>query len=257
MDAWVATLHPEDLERVKSAIQAHLNEAVRYDLEYRVRRKDGVYRWWSARGAATRTPDGKPLRWFGSVTDITDRKRMEAELRASEERFRTIFERAGVGVALVGLDGRWMDINAKLCEILLYPREEMLQKSFQEVTFPDDLASDLELVRRTMIGEIPGYKMEKRYVRKDGSIAWVLLSVALVRSADGQPKHFISVVEDLTARKEAEAAITQQLDELRRWQEVMLDREDRVQELKQEVNGLAARLGLPLKYPSQAAGAER
>ena len=86
LDGWAASVHPEDLERTMAAIQAHLEGRAPYAIEYRVRRKDGVYRWWSARGAVARTPDGKPIRWIGSITDITERKRAEEDATAAGRR---------------------------------------------------------------------------------------------------------------------------------------------------------------------------
>lgn len=182
---------------------SHLQHVGRYDHV----RKDGSIMIGEVTSVALLDQAGQPIKILGVARDITERERSHAAVEASEMRFRTIFEQAGVGVALVGLDGKWMDVNDRLCQILRYPREELLQRTFQDITYAEDLESDLELVRQTIAGEIPGYTMEKRYMRRDGLIAWALLTVSLVRSADGQALHFISVIEDLTARKEAELAL--------------------------------------------------
>ena len=97
----------------------------------------------------------------------------EAGIRESEQRFRTTFENAAVGIAHVAADGRWLLVNKRFCEILGYSREEMAGKTFQDLTHPEDLAADLILVNRMIAGEIPQYSLEKRYIRKDGSIVWV------------------------------------------------------------------------------------
>ncbi|HLK54925.1 MAG TPA: PAS domain S-box protein [Chthonomonadaceae bacterium] len=131
---------------------------------------------------------------------------MNAELAASETLFRAIFELAAVGIARVAPDGSWLDVNHKLCEIVGYTREEMLAKTFQDITHPEDLNTDLAYIRQMLAGEIQSYSVEKRFFHKDGSIVWINLTVTLVRES-GQPKYFISVVEDITANKRAEEAL--------------------------------------------------
>ena len=135
------------------------------------------------------------------------RRRHELSLRESEELNRATFDQAAVGIAHVGTDGRCLRVNDKLCAIVGYPREELLRLTFQDITHPDDLETDLEHVRQVLAGEITTYTMEKRYFRKDRSLVWVNLTVSLVRTAAGEPRHFISVVEDITERKRAEEAL--------------------------------------------------
>ena len=132
------------------------------------------------------------------------RKVADQQLRESEEVNRATFEQAGVGIAHVGTDGRWLRVNDKLCAILGYPREELMQLTFQSITHPDDLETDLDLMRQILSGGISNYSMAKRYFRKDRSLVWANLTVSLVRNEAGGPKHFISVVEDITERKRAE-----------------------------------------------------
>ena len=134
----------------------------------------------------------------------------EALLRESEARFRATFEQAAVGMAHVAPDGRWLRVNQRLCEIVGYGREELLARTFGDVTHPDDLAADWDLAQRLLSGEAERYQMEKRYRRGDGSVVWARLSVSLVRDeATGAPLYFISAVEDIDARKRAEAALAQ------------------------------------------------
>jgi PAS domain S-box-containing protein len=207
LDGWAAALHPEDLKPTMAAVRAHMEKRAPYAVEYRIRRKDGVYRWWAERGAASRTPDGKPVWWIGSVTDITERKRAEAALAESEEQFRATFEQAGVGIAQVGVDGRWLLVNQRLCDIVGYSPEELSFRTFHEITHPADLEKSVDHVRRLLAGEINTYTLEKRYIRKDRSIVPVNLTVSLVREAAGRPKHFIALFEDITDRKLAEAEL--------------------------------------------------
>lgn len=115
------------------------------------------------------------------------------------------FHGAPIGIALVGLDGTWLKVNRAVCDMTGYSEEELRQKTFQMITHPDDLDADLELVRRVIEGEIKNYEMEKRYFRADGSTIWALLAVSLVRAPDGSPAYFVSHIQDITARKEAQA----------------------------------------------------
>ena len=133
-----------------------------------------------------------------------ERRRAEQALRESEERFRVTFEQAAVGIAHVGLDGSWLRVNQRLCDIVGYSREELLEKTFQEITHPEDLETDLAYVHQMLSGEIPTYSMEKRYIRKNDGIIWINLTVSLMHEPSGEPKYFISVVEDITERKRAE-----------------------------------------------------
>jgi PAS domain S-box-containing protein len=140
-------------------------------------------------------------------TNALTRKRAEQALRESEELSRATFEQAAVGIAHVGLDGRWLRVNDKLCDIVGYGREELLRRTFQEVTHPADLEADLDLVSQVLAGAIRTYSMEKRYVRRDGSLVWANLTVSLARNEAGEPRHFISVLEDITERRRGEEAL--------------------------------------------------
>lgn len=125
------------------------------------------------------------------------------DLRESERRFRATFENAAVGIAHVAPDGSWLRVNDKLCEVTGYSREELLTKTFQDITHPDDLQRDIALAARVLAGEIPNYSMEKRYFHKTGDVVWINLTVSLVRKANGAPDHFVSIVEDIDERKRA------------------------------------------------------
>ncbi len=126
------------------------------------------------------------------------------DLRMSEERFRMTFEQAAVGVAHVALDGIFLRINQRFCDIVGYSREEMLTRTFQDITHPDDLDTDVEYVRQVLADEIKTYSMEKRYFKKDGEVVWINLTVSLLREDNGKPRYFIAVVADICERKQAE-----------------------------------------------------
>jgi PAS domain S-box-containing protein len=146
--------------------------------------------------------------YTGIIRDITERKRVEEALRQSEEQFRAIFEVASVGVAQSDIrTGRFLRVNQKLCAITGYAAADLLQRRFSEITHPDDRQSDWEAFQRVVRGEQPDYHMEKRYVRKDGSLVWVNVNMTIIRDAAGQPTRTVTMIEDITQRKLAEAAM--------------------------------------------------
>ncbi len=131
-------------------------------------------------------------------------------LSENEERFRNTFEQAAVGITHTAPDGRFLMLNQRFCDIVGYTRNEMLTRTFQDITHPDDLEADLAQFQQVLENTLQTYSMEKRYVRKDGSFVWVDLTVSLVREATGDPKYFIGVIADITDRKRAEEKIQQQ-----------------------------------------------
>jgi len=133
----------------------------------------------------------------------------DSERLQSELRFRATFEQAAIGIAHLAPDGHWLRVNQRLCQMLGYPREELIQLTFQDVTHPDDLENDLDLTQQLLSGELSRLNMEKRYVRRDGSTLWANLSATLVRHTNGEPHYFISVVEDIGLRKQQEQALRQ------------------------------------------------
>ena len=128
-----------------------------------------------------------------------------ASISDTDARFRAIFKNAAVGIARVALDGRFLEVNERLCEILGYTSDELLTKTFGDITHPEDLETDLRGMKRMLAGEVATYLREKRYRRTDGSVVWANLTVSLAQKADGSPDYFISIIEDISARRQAEA----------------------------------------------------
>ena len=135
---------------------------------------------------------------------IAEQERISHALRESEEHFRNAFDHAAIGMALVSTDGRWLQVNESLCQIVGYSEEELLAMRFQSVTHPDDLGHNLTEAYRLLEGRIVNSTMEKRYIHKKGHTVWVTLSASIVRTAQGAPLHFITQVQDITERKLAE-----------------------------------------------------
>ncbi|MBX6365196.1 MAG: PAS domain S-box protein [Gemmatimonadetes bacterium] len=202
---WLDGVHPDDRERVVAA--AMRNRDAAFEIEYRVVRPDGEVRWVRDRGFPARDGRGALLRVAGVAEDITERKRAELALRESEQRFRAIFEQARIGIALSSIDGRLVDCNRALAEMLGYSREELRQLHFSEVTVLADLPRELAMAGSLLRGERESYTLEKRYVRKDGEIVHAHLTVSLMSDADGTPVHVVVLVEDITERTRIEEAL--------------------------------------------------
>jgi PAS domain S-box-containing protein len=212
-------------------------------------RADGTEYWlrWDER--PWRDPQGAVGGVLIYSEDITGRKRAQIGLHASEEVNRVTFERAPVGMVHAAPDGRLLRVNARLCQMLGYGRDELVELTFQAITHPDDLAAGLALTRETLIGRREGFGVEKRYLRKDGTPLWASVTVSLIRDDRGEPSHFIAVIQDIGEAKAAEGRLRAQLAELRAWQQTMLEREERVMALKLEVNALLADQGRAARYP--------
>ena len=136
--------------------------------------------------------------------------------------FQSAFEFAAIGMALVSPEGKWLRVNRSICKITGYSEAELLKRTFQDITHPDDLEPDLENVRKMLAGEINTYQMEKRYFHKDGTIVWVLLSVSLMRTKSIEPLFFISQIQDITRQKTSEQRLAKATREIKRLQQRLL-----------------------------------
>jgi diguanylate cyclase (GGDEF)-like protein/PAS domain S-box-containing protein len=172
------------------------------------RRKDGVDIDVSLTLSPIHDQHGVVVGASTIVRDVTQARIMRAKLRASEELFRTTVDNAPVGIAIVGPDGRWLRVNRILCQLTGYSEDELVGKSFDSISHPDDLKSDLEQRRLLMEGKISSYEIEKRLIRADGETLWGLVAVSLVRSPEGAPVRLVCQMLDITQRKH-------QQDELR------------------------------------------
>ena len=171
------------------------------------RRRDGSRIYVDLSAAPLRDQGGQVIGATSIARDVTDQHRLEVDLEQSEARFRETFDEAPIGVALVGPNGRWLEVNRALCEIVGYSEAELLALTFQDLSHPDDLDADLQRLGQVLTGEIQTYQMEKRYFHKDGHTIWAKLSVSLIRDERGTPLHFVSHIEDITRAKAAESAL--------------------------------------------------
>jgi PAS domain S-box-containing protein/putative nucleotidyltransferase with HDIG domain len=239
-------VHEEDRARVARLLDEARAGSSGHDVELRVSHRDGSTFWAAVSWQPIFAPDGAPMGFRTSVRDITDRKRVEqvlrqardelemrvqdrtaelaqinealqaeiterkrteVALRESEERFRTAFTEAPVGMVLATPDARFVQVNQAFCNILGYTEQELRTRTFLEITHPDDRENNRRLIGRMLAGEIPSIAIEKRYLAKSGAIVWVQSSVSLLRDGQGRPIHIIGLVQDISERKRAEGEI--------------------------------------------------
>lgn len=190
----------------RSGILKRLEEQVELrDIEMVLRRKDGELRQVLA-SFEVLEEQGEPS-LLTTLVDVTERYQMEKQLRESENRFRSAFHDAATGMAVVAPDGRLLDVNASVCKMFGYSRDELLALRIHHITHPDDLEADLAKVQQLLSGQLTSYQLEKRYLHKEGHVVWGLLSGSVVRHEDGSAKYLIAQVQDITARKHYEEQV--------------------------------------------------
>jgi diguanylate cyclase len=193
--------------------QAAGGEFVRFEAEHPL--ADGTLATIDFSLTPIRDESGAVVLLVPEGRDVTDRKRAEDALRVSEGRFRGAFDNAPIGMALVATSGQFLKVNRALSDILGYPPDELLTTDFQTLTHPADLASDLANVGKVLAGEIPRYQIEKRYFHKNGRTVYAVLAVSLARDPAGEPLYFVAQVNDITARKWAEAELRESEERFR------------------------------------------
>lgn len=201
-------LHPEDVKHATDSFQELLDKRVdSYSQDYRIIRPDGEVRHVTIRARISYDEHGFPQTVTGITQDITERKQAEAALRQSEERFKKAFEASPIGMALVSPEGKWLQVNPSLTRMLGYTEGELLDLDYLSITHPEELQIDLSLTQQLLRGEIPAYRLEKRYFHKSGKPITTLLSVALVRDMQDTPLYLVSQIVDITELKQMQIAV--------------------------------------------------
>ena len=212
---WIDQIHPEDRGRTVDEFEAALaGDATSWNAEYRYRRADGEWAYVYDRAYIARDGWGNAWRVIGAIQDLTKQKKAEGALRESEERFRRVFEEGPLGLAIMGKDYRFEKVNSAFCRMVGYNEAELSEMSFVDITHPDDVRADVDLAGQLFKGEIPSYRMEKRYVKKTGEIIWINLTKSVIHGPDGGPLHGLAMVEDITEIKRThdEALFRQKLE---------------------------------------------
>ena len=218
LEAWANSVHPEDRDRVMAAVKNHSEKNEPYNIEYRIRKKDGTYNNWWVRGTAVRDEKGNPYRWVGAITDVTERKRAEEALVASGERYRTLFEGAAEGILVADIKGQQFKYaNPAICRMLGYTAEELTRLGVADIhpkEALDHVAADFETQAR---GEmILSYEIP--CLRKDGSVIYVSIATASV--VIGGRKCNVGFFTDISERKRAEQEMAALQEQLRQSQKM-------------------------------------
>lgn len=209
-EEWRSRCHPDDLQPTLRVVEDYLNKRIpAYRVEFRMRHKDGSWKWILAYGQLVTDASNKPCRLIGCHLDVTDQKSNEQSMRQSEARFRGYFELGLIGMAITSPRKGWIEFNDKLCQILGYPREKLRSLTWAELTHPDDLYADVAQFDRVVRGEIESYSMEKRFIRGDGEVIHADIAAHAVRRPDGSIDHFVALIHDLSERRRLEEQLRQ------------------------------------------------
>jgi len=212
---WIAKAYGKEQKKIREGIDRLYQLKGRVDEgEFEILTANKEVRTWDFSSAPLgKLLDGRRL-VISIAKDITETKLTQKALQRSEDKFDKTFERAAVGIAHLAPDGKWLKVNQKLCKIVGYSRAELLEKNFQDLTYSEDLKEDRQYISQMLAGEIESYSMEKRYIRKDGSLVWIYLILSLVRKKNRQPDYFISIIEDISDRKQLELSLKKSIQRL-------------------------------------------
>ncbi|MDF0554182.1 PAS domain S-box protein [Kamptonema sp. UHCC 0994] len=246
--AWEKSVHPEDLQQCLAAYRQAIEVGSDFQAEYRIRCRNGEYRWILDTGVPQQTAEGTSIGYVGTSLDITERKQLEEELkkyrnrineliaeRTAElmfnnsqfeqeiscsnqsteeldpeisEQFPAIFEQGAVGISNVNPQDKFIRVNRRFCEIVGYSESELLEMRFQQISHPEDLEANENFRQACLANQIQSYSLEKRLIRKDGSLVWVNLTVSIVRDAMMRPEYNIAVIEDIATAKVVRTYVT-------------------------------------------------
>jgi PAS domain S-box-containing protein len=207
--AFSALIHPDDRDELTRAFTHSAQTGADYTAVYRSVWPDGSIHWVESTARVSRDAAGRLTKIVGVDRDITGKKLADAALFESERAYRSTFEGAPVGIAHVALDGRWLRVNRRLCEVLGYQREELLTLDFLGLMHPEDRDHESKAFKKLASGTLDEYHSERRLRHRDGTFVWTLLSVSVHRDEAGNPKYIIPIVDDITERRTFEAQFRQ------------------------------------------------
>ena len=238
-------LHKDDRERVEHALEVAREKREDFAEDFRVDWGDGQTHWLRSRGRFSYSANGEPERMLGLSVDITHHKLAEERLRESEEKFHSVFSEAGVGMVIVSPEGRYLAANRTFCGYLGYTEEELLAKTVESITFPEDWPSFSQKLSESLTNGSSFQWVQKRCLHKSGRVLYTETSASVIRSPEGHPQYFVAEVLDITERKRAEealAAMTRKLVEAQEQERARIGRE-----LHDDINQRLAMLAVELE----------
>ena len=197
-------IHPDDHDWLRRLRDDLLAGGPPRTVEYRVRHADGGWRWMEGTVAAVRDAQGASEGLMVTSRDVSARRAQREALEQANRRFAQAFDNAPIGMALVGLDGRWLQVNPAFCAMVGYTATELTAMRFQDVTHPGDIGADVRRVREAVAAGRASYQAEKRYLHRDGRVVHVLLASSVVRAEDGTPLHLLCHIQDVSERHRLE-----------------------------------------------------
>ena len=206
--SWPDFTHPEDMKLEEPLyLKLSTGEIDKYRLEKRYIRKNGEILYVHLSVEALRNPDDEADYYIAFVQDVTERKKIEDNLKLSERRFRSAFDNTVFGMALIDLDGNYFQVNPAFCKMLGYDEEELLQKSIKDVSPPEEGVEGMSRLEKILKGKLPSAQMEKQFLHKDGHVVWSFINLTIVRDAEDKPLYFVGQANDITGRKQVEAQL--------------------------------------------------
>ncbi len=214
-----ASYHEQAALKIKEMMDGHYTGVK----EFKLIRKNGERFYMDINAEVLRDDSGRPVSIFFVERDVTERKQAEEALRESESRFRSYFELPLAGRAITSPEKGWVEVNEALCTMLGYTKAELIQTTWEQQTHPDDIAADLAQFKRVQAGEIDGYSLEKRFLKKSGQIIHANLAVHCVRNPDRTVDYFVALIQDITERKRTEEALVESEQRYRRIVETSIE----------------------------------
>jgi PAS domain S-box-containing protein len=222
-EAWLAAFHPDQVGISRLKIQSAASGGKEYEDQFTIITPDGAEKRIKAFGDVISDITGRAVRIVGAAYDITQIVKYQEALHESEARFLNAFEFAPIGMILASPNTEFLRVNSALCQMLGYSKAELLQKNLREITHPDDLAKDLGNIKHLLDGSLQIYQTEKRYIHKSGQILWAHVHASLLKNDDGQPRLYVTHIQDITLRKRDEQVQQTYLRQMHVLNELMTD----------------------------------